>query len=341
MASAVALGLTQGREIVDAHTMNAQQDFEFDAALSFLSGDLPFALELQESLTPALRVFVYTRNQEAVAATDGMETFRTIFHDRARLSVVLFRRGWGETPWTAVEEAAIRDRCLHTRYRSLVLVNLDGAEPPAWVPETYQHFSRTEYPTEQLVGIIKARAQELGAELTVPSLVDRAAAIERRRVFDAETEFLLSNGPNQWDVACDVLMNAIREEAAAVSAGTGWPMQCGPGALIGGFVVISASQLHGQSLQVIGIGRYANHAREAYLELREYDTGLAVHVPGYMYHPTEPLDIARTRRVLIRRRPEIGWCWEMDGKVRPPREAAQAIVSVLVDRIEVALRRAR
>jgi hypothetical protein len=311
--------------------------FEFDAAISFLQADLPFALELRESLSPALQVFVYSRNQETVAATDGMETFRTVFLDRARLSVVLFRRGWGSTPWTAVEEAAIRDRCLHTRYRSLVLVNLDGSEPPSWVPETYQYFDRTQYSADELVGVIKARAQEMGAELRVPSVADRAEAIERQRVFDAETAQLLDNSAMEWDAACETLMNMIREEAAAVAARAGWAIECGPGALVGGFVVIS----HGQSLQLQGVGRYANTARSAYLEVREYDKRLAVQEPGKGYFLWDPLEVQRTRRVLIRRQRGVGWCWEMDGKVRQPRETAQAIVSILVDRIARELRSER
>jgi len=118
-------------------------------------------------------------------------------------------------------------------------VNLDGSDPPAWVLESYQHFDRTQYPTEQLAGVVKARAQELGADLRAPSLADRAEAIERQRAIDAETVQLLGNSPKEWDAACNVLMGAIREEAAAISGRTGWPIECGPGALIGGFVVIS------------------------------------------------------------------------------------------------------
>jgi len=118
------------------------------------------ALDLSDRLQPQLRVFVYAREQESVAATDGLESFRTIFRDRSRISVVLHRKGWGATPWTGVEETAIKDRCLATKYRSLVLVALDEAETPTWVPDGYIHFDLESYSVEQLIGVIKAESAD-------------------------------------------------------------------------------------------------------------------------------------------------------------------------------------
>src|ERR1700724_1155950 len=107
---------------------NLVSDFEFDIAISFLSRDLDQALQLRGRLQPQLRVFVYAREQESVAATDGLESFRTVFRERARISVVLFREGWGKTPWTGVEGIGIKDRCFATKYQSLGLVPLAHAE---------------------------------------------------------------------------------------------------------------------------------------------------------------------------------------------------------------------
>lgn len=162
----------------------AAADFEFDVAVSFLRSDLDLALELRGRLEPQLRAFVYSREQESVAATDGLESFREVFRERARISVVLFRKNWGNTPWTGVEEIAIKDRCLATKYRSLVLVALDDTESPQWVPDGYIHFDHKTYPVEQLVGVIKARAQTLGAKLRESSLAEQAVAIKRQRAFD-------------------------------------------------------------------------------------------------------------------------------------------------------------
>ena len=51
----------------------------YDVAISFLSSDEPFALELHDHLSPQLDVFVYWKKQESIAGTDGLATFRQVF----------------------------------------------------------------------------------------------------------------------------------------------------------------------------------------------------------------------------------------------------------------------
>lgn len=46
--------------------------FEHDVAVSFLSSDLPYALALKDAIGPSLAVFVYTGNQDELAATMGV-----------------------------------------------------------------------------------------------------------------------------------------------------------------------------------------------------------------------------------------------------------------------------
>jgi len=316
---------------------DAPEQFEFDAAISFLSQDAGFAERLKDAIGPSLNVFVYSRNQETVAATDGMDSFHTVFRQRARLSVVLYRTGWGNTQWTGVEEVAIKDRCLATKYRSLALVNLDASKTPDWVPDSYIYLDAAAYSVEQLAGVIKSRCQDLGSTIRKVSLADRAAQVEKQRAFDAETVRLLEGGTAEWIQARDALTNAVEAEARKVAEGTGWVIACGPGALIGGFAVIAASQ----SLQIKEVERYANTARNAYLEVREYDSKLLVERPGERYTATGPLEVVLTTRVKIRRTPSMGWCWEMDGKTRSAEHTAEAIVEKLVDRVEAEFRSPR
>jgi hypothetical protein len=64
-----------------------------------------------------LNVFFFPRNQEELAGTDGLESMRAPFMN-SRVTVVLFRDRWGNTPWTGVEAQAIKDHCLQTQLRS-------------------------------------------------------------------------------------------------------------------------------------------------------------------------------------------------------------------------------
>ena len=128
-----------------------------------------------------------------------------------------------------MEEVAIKDRCLQTKYRNLVLVSLDGSKTPDWVPDTYINFDAKTYSIIELTGVIKTRSQELGAVARAPSLAERAALVESRRAFDAETARLLDNGTVDWIRTRDELHQGIRENAAAVGAMTGWQLETGWG----------------------------------------------------------------------------------------------------------------
>jgi hypothetical protein len=157
------------RHPVSEEKFMSDSRFEFEAAFSSLACDLAIAAELHAKCGSTMPTFVYIRNHETA---DSMETFREVFRDRARVSVVLHRDGWGHTPWTAFEELAIRERCLQTKYRCLMLVRLDGAPTPRWVPDSAVQFDLHHYSIDELVGAIKARAQELGAELQSPFTAD-------------------------------------------------------------------------------------------------------------------------------------------------------------------------
>jgi hypothetical protein len=114
-----------------------QHEFKYDAAFSFLARDESIAQELNDLIQERVETFLYSKRQEAIAGTDGEKTFNKVFGEDARIVVVLFRDGWGETPWTRIEETAIRNRAYNEGYDFLVLVPLDkNATIPRWLPRT-------------------------------------------------------------------------------------------------------------------------------------------------------------------------------------------------------------
>lgn len=158
-------------------------DFRYDVALSFLSKDLDLAKNLASRLEPGLSVFVYDRHKEDLLGSDGMERFSVVFAQEARLSVILFREGWGHTPWTAFEETHIKSRALLNRMTSFMLVALDSAPHPAWVPASHLYASIETESRDEIAAIIRARAREQGAV----SRKDSAAefALRQKRAQDA------------------------------------------------------------------------------------------------------------------------------------------------------------
>ncbi len=73
------------------------ENSKYDVAISFLFCDEPLALRLYDDLSPTLKVFVFSKQQESLAGTDGVEEFRDVFRTNSRLAVVLFRDSWGDT----------------------------------------------------------------------------------------------------------------------------------------------------------------------------------------------------------------------------------------------------
>jgi hypothetical protein len=154
----------------------------FDVAISFLHADLKIAQGIRDQLTPTLSCFVYDRYQEQIAGRDGQEKFRTVFKKDSRLNVVLYRNGWGETDWTAVEAQAIKDSALHSHWRNLFFVLLEAkSTPPEWLPETLINLDYTVFGLTETVGAIRSRALELHASFKQESTVELATRLERER----------------------------------------------------------------------------------------------------------------------------------------------------------------
>lgn len=167
-------------------------DHACDVAISFLSRDEPLAVKIHAELSEHLNVFVYSKRQEELAGTDGLETFREVFLSRARLVVVLYRDGWGKTPWTAVEEIAIKDRVFKGGWDSLLFVTLDDkSTPPVWLPLTHLRLNYASY-SGDLIGAIKMRAQELGSAFKIETAGGKAKRVQANELVRAERDRVLS-----------------------------------------------------------------------------------------------------------------------------------------------------
>ena len=157
---------------------------KYDVAISFLSRDESIAAAIHQKLFEGLKVFFYPRNQEQLAGTDGMESMRKPFLDDSRIVVVLYREPWGETPWTRVEETAIKDGCLQHGWQRLFFIVLDSGDTlPVWLPQTHVRFNYSDFQLEQAVGAIKARAQENGGQYAPLTPAKRAEIFKAEELF--------------------------------------------------------------------------------------------------------------------------------------------------------------
>ena len=297
---------------------------EYDVAISFLSRDSDTAVAIADRLAP-LSVFCFPRNQEELAGNDGMEAFRNAFRHQSRTQVVLFRAGWGETPWTRVEQTAITERCLAEGWRGLFFVALDDADRPNWVPDTEIHFDLTTYTMDQLAGAVKARAQELGAEIRVETPIERARRAQASAEYETQTRELFrgQEGVNlaRQEAAsmCDLIASSITDaaqdlgieirQARTIRHGIGW----------------SAPTAGCQAI----FNSYANMIdAERGFEVTLFKHNIVLPGENLMYaNPNMPQrhshDCFRIRRSM-----ELGMCWEIqDGSLLSSNNLADKILN--------------
>lgn len=169
-------------------------DYRYDVAFSFLAQDEPIAAELNDLLEGRLSTFFYSKKQEAIAGTDGEKTFGDVFGKDARLVVVLYRTSWGQTPWTRVEETAIRNRAYDYGYDFVIFVPLDEpASVPKWLPKTRLWVGLKRWGPTGAASVIEARVQELGGEPAQESVRDKAVRAERSLQFAERRRALLES----------------------------------------------------------------------------------------------------------------------------------------------------
>jgi hypothetical protein len=117
-----------------------------------------------------------------LAGTDGLESMRTPFFEESRIVVVLYREPWGETPWTRVEQTAIKDSCLEYGWQQFFFLMLDKTSPPPkWLPHTHVRFNYADFGLEQAIGAIKARVKECGGVTTPLTALKRAELAKKEK----------------------------------------------------------------------------------------------------------------------------------------------------------------
>lgn len=171
------------------------ESYVYDVAFSFLAQDEPLAAELNDLLRSRLTTFLYSKRQGEIAGTDGERTFNKVFAEEARIVVVLYRTGWGETPWTRIEQTAIRNRAFENGYDFVIFIPLD--DPPAvpkWLPRTRLWIGLHRWGTSGAASVIEARVQEYGGEPREETVQDQAKRLARTMEFkERRNRFLTSD----------------------------------------------------------------------------------------------------------------------------------------------------
>jgi hypothetical protein len=200
----------------------AESDFEFDVAFSFHSLDEGLATQLNDLLQDRFKTFIYSERQAMLAGTDGEETFNSVYGRRARFVVVFYRNEWGETPFTRIEQTAIRNRAFEQGFDFSIFVPTGKpANAPPWLPKTRLWFGLDRFGLKGLAAVVEARIQELGGEPRIESVADRAARLQRKMDLDqAKKQFRESDvGVDAAKAAFEQMTAALEQSVSEIASG--------------------------------------------------------------------------------------------------------------------------
>ena len=312
----------------------------YDVAISFLATDEPIAGDLYNRLE-SLNVFFFPRNQEDLAGTDGLESMRAPFLN-SRVTVVLYKDRWGNTPWTGVEAQAIKDHCLQTQFKGLMFVQLEkSAGYPDWVPATHVRFNMADFGMEQLVGAIKMRVVESGGRIAPLDPVSKAKRVKAEGQYLADRESLMRDG--RW--IADTVRRTVRSALARVveivqevNAETGYQIKAGTND--GTLCVLRSDWLSMTIIwrQSIANSLFDEHGQDCGLLVSEFSGGIALpnEPVGFAFKPTRlrdhkfKPDVSQTREFVFKEPGKPGF-------IRPD-ELPDRIAGIFLDMLARAAR---
>lgn len=169
-------------------------DFKYDLAFSFVAQDEPLAGQLNDLLQDRLSTFLYSKRQEEIAGTDGELSFNKAFQSESRVVAVLYRPSWGQTPWTRIEETAIRNRAYEHGYDFVVFIPVEpDSSPPPWLPKAQLWVGLERWGVEGAASVLEARVQQAGGQPHPETAVEKAKRLKRRQEFQEQRRSFLSS----------------------------------------------------------------------------------------------------------------------------------------------------
>lgn len=236
---------------------------KYDVAFSFCAEDELLAQELNDLIEDRYATFLYSKRQEVLAGTDGEQSFSRVFGTESRLVVVFYRSKWGSTPFTRIEETAIRNRAFQKGYDFTLFIPCEKVRLPDWMPKTRLWYGWDRYGVKGAASVIEARIGELGGTPHEEEVLDQAARMNReadfqrrRKQFLESTEAVRQSDESFNKIASE--LERLRDELARMGGSASIVVRRR------GLEIVVAGFNHGLSLYW---QRYINSVRDCLLRV--------------------------------------------------------------------------
>jgi hypothetical protein len=153
---------------------------------------------------------------------------RKPFLEESRLNVVIYRERWGNTQWTGVEAAAIRDSCLSCEFRNVFFFMVEPKDrKPKWLPDTPVRFNYGEFTLEQAIGAIKARVQERGGHFEPLTPLKKAEQLRAEEKYQrARSRMRSDEGIHQIQEEVAVLFRRVESQIVELKSHGHAELEC-------------------------------------------------------------------------------------------------------------------
>ena len=113
------------------------KNYKYDVAFAFLKKDEHLVNQINELVHNKFITFFYSKKLEEMERPNRELKIAEVIGKQSKLVVVFFRKKWGNSPWTKIEELAIRKRSDKEGYDFLLFIPLDDPPmAPKYVPKT-------------------------------------------------------------------------------------------------------------------------------------------------------------------------------------------------------------
>lgn len=239
--------------------------------------------------------------------------------------VVFYRKGWGQTSWTRIEETAIKNRALMEGYEFTLFIPRD--EPPQvpnYLPHTYIWYGINRFGEKVALSIIESKIQSCGGEITKDTPEIIAKRIKEKENFNNYRNGIL-NSPKGVDRAHEELKKLyelLQQKKKTIEHE------------LNGFSIgyeekdnICFIHSHGYSLRFYWYSQFWNSLSESYFHI-------SLHSPNR--HPDPPTILIDFRLNFDLAYPDInGWSFEDDRKnFQTSEDLVDYTLGILLNHIE-------
>jgi len=154
------------------------KDYKYEVAISFCVDDEQVAQGISDLISDKYPIFLYSKYQELLVGQDGVDIFTKVFKEDSRIVLILYREKWAKTPWTKVEENAIRERIFEEGTDFTVFISMDGNKP-SWLSNRliYQNYGR--FGIDGIGAIVDKKIEEFGGIIREETIADQVGRQKR------------------------------------------------------------------------------------------------------------------------------------------------------------------